>query len=745
LPVPPHSQPDSLAFGAGEPAEGLGAALFGFDPLPGVVAVEVTGSVAVLIRRGEGDPEERLREERPFRPWLLAHTSADDALREGLRARAWTRLRGDGLAWLAEFDGWEAFTRARALLREERVPHHAYGQPVKQFLVRSGITLFQGLEFPAIRRLQFDLETSTLGPDERGARILLIAAGDNRGRVWTLCSDDEAAVLAEFVRVVAETDPDVIEGHNLFNFDVPYLAARAEVLGVPLTLGRNGAPLTLGRERGAPVGGVVRPYRGAHVWGRHLADTLLGVQRFDVGRGALESHGLKEVAQHYGLADAERVMVDRRRLADEFRRDPDRVRRYAEQDVQETRKLAELVLPTDFYQTQMVPDTYQNVATGGTGEKINSLLIREYLRRGCAIPVPGPVEGAPGGHTEIRETGLIRRVVKADVESLYPSIMLHYRIRPERDTEDVFLPMLAELTRRRLDAKGRMGRAAGTERSYWDGLQSSFKILINSFYGYLGVPSFHFNDTAAAARITTTGQELVKQVADALESSGARVIEIDTDGVYFVPPEAVQTPEAEADYIERIGAGLPHGIRLTHDGRYAAMLSLKVKNYVLVGYDGRKTLKGASLRSRAEELFGREFLTRAVDCLLAGDLDALAADYERLARAIAEGSLPLAQFQRRERVTLKTFESEAKKRSREVARDAEVGDSLLVYQRADGSLGLAEDYAGDEDRWHYTERLYRFAQRLEGALTPEEFARVFPRPVRKRFQAEQAGQLSLFD
>ena len=30
-----------------------------------------------------------------------------------------------------------------------------------------------------------------------------------------------------------ELDPDVIEGHNLFNFDLPFMAARAERLGVP--------------------------------------------------------------------------------------------------------------------------------------------------------------------------------------------------------------------------------------------------------------------------------------------------------------------------------------------------------------------------------------------------------------------------------------------------------------------------------------------------------------------------------
>ncbi len=235
----------------------------------------------------------------------------------------------------------------------------------------------------------------------------------------------------------------------------------------------------------------------------------------------------------------------------------------------------------------------------------------------------------------------------------------------------------------------------------------------------------------------------MRRLADELERTGSRVIEIDTDGVYFVPPPDVRTEEEEQAYVERIGSTLPEGIRLAHDGRYAAMVSLKVKNYVLVGYDGRKILKGASLRSRADEPYGREFLARAIDRLIAGDLAALARDYEELSRAIARGLLPVEQIARRERVTEKTFRSAAKRRSREVARDASVGDTMLVYQRADGSLGLAEEYAGDEDRWYYLEKLYRFALRLREAVG-EEFDRLIPRPLRKEMDAERSGQLRLF-
>jgi len=56
-----------------------------------------------------------------------------------------------------------------------------------------------------------------------------------------------------------------------------------------------------------------------------------------------------------------------------------------------------------------------------------------------------------------------------------------------------------------------------------------------------------------------------------------------------------------------------------------------------------------------------------------------------------------------------------------------VGDYVNLYQRADGSLGMMEDYAGDEDREHYANKLYRFALRLREAIG-DDFDLLFPRP-----------------
>jgi DNA polymerase elongation subunit (family B) len=428
-------------------------------------------------------------------------------------------------------------------------------------------------------------------------------------------------------------------------------------------------------------------------------------------------------------------------MAGEYASDPERVREYARQDVLETRRLSEHVMDTDFYLTQMTPDSYQSVAVSGTGEKIHSLLVREYLRRGVALPKPQSPRSFPGGYVEVRRVGVISPVVKVDVESLYPSIMLTEGIAPRSDTLGIFLPMLAELTSRRLQAKATARSSAGRERVRWEGIQSSFKVLINSFYGYLG-SVFLFNDFEAAERVTTRGQQLIRQIAQRIEETGGEVIEIDTDGVYLRPPEAVREEQAELCYVEELGSILPKGIRLAHVGRYRAMVSLKQKNYACIGYDGRKLLRGAALRSRADEPFGREFLLEALDLLLAGDLARLGERYRELSAAIASGAIPIQKLTRRERVTEKTFSSPGKKRSAAAARDTPVGEYISVYQRADGSLGRVEEYAGDEDRAYYAEKLYKFALRIEEAVGPE-FDRLFPRPSIGSARQESAGQRSL--
>ena len=158
--------------------------------------------------------------------------------------------------------------------------------------------------------------------------------------------------------------------------------------------------------------------------------------------------------------------------------------------------------------------------------------------------------------------------------------------------------------------------------------------MINSFYGYLGFGGGLFNDFDAARAVTITGQQLIKKTVSALERTGAVPIEVDTDGVYFVPPPDVTTADAERHYIDEIGRELPNGIRLAHDGSYRAMLSLRLKNYALLGHDDTLVLKGSALRSRRLEKCFRGFLNDAARDFMTDNRDAARERYFNLAEQI---------------------------------------------------------------------------------------------------------------
>ncbi len=250
--------------------------------------------------------------------------------------------------------------------------------------------------------------------------------------------------------------------------------------------------------------------------------------------------------------------------------------------------------------------TYGKVARTGPAAKIEALLVREYLRQRQALPQRQRGGGnMRGGYTDIFVTGVLGPIVYADVESLYPSIMLNYDVKPQSDRLGLFQRLLHSLTELRLDTKRCMEAAVTPdERGALDAQQSSYKILINSFYGQLGFSRALFNDFAEADRVAATGQEILKQIMAAIRREDGTVIEVDTDGVFFVPPSALQGEAAERNFVAQLNREMPPGIRIGYDGRFQKMLSYKSKNYALMAYDGKMKFKGSSLVSRAIERFG---------------------------------------------------------------------------------------------------------------------------------------------
>ncbi len=475
------------------------AALHGRDATPGLLDVQALrdtpegAAVRLYVRDAEGRLVVR---EEPFFPFFFL---SDAALlkgfpREQVRLK---RLAGDAFfRYVAAFtrygDSLEALRHIeRAVEVRDKRPDEVYrvGSPAVQYLMQTGRTSFKGLDFDGLHRLQLDIEvTSTAGfpnaqrPDDE---VIIVALSDNRGWQQLLHRRDqsEEALLRETLATVAARDPDVIEGHNIYAFDLAYLEARCARYGIPFALGRDGsAP----RSYPASIRFAERSieYPVYEIAGRHVVDTLFLAMQYDVFKRDLPGYGLKAVAKYFGFAPEGRTYVEGDRIAEVWRTDPDRLLAYALDDVVETERIARHLSGASFYLTQLIPMPYGQVARTGPAAKIEALFVREYLRRRQSIPKPQWGSQTVGGYTDVFVTGVVGPIAYADVESLYPSIMLTHAVQPASDTLRLFPTLLRRLTELRLDTK-RAARAAATpeERSSLDARQGAYKLLINSFYG----------------------------------------------------------------------------------------------------------------------------------------------------------------------------------------------------------------------------------------------------------------------
>jgi DNA polymerase elongation subunit (family B) len=97
-----------------------------------------------------------------------------------------------------------------------------------------------------------------------------------------------------------------------------------------------------------------------------------------------------------------------------------------------------------------------------------------------------------------------------------------------------------------------------------------------------------------------------------------------------------------------VAEGLPAGIQLELAGRYAAMLSYKMKTYALVDERGRLTLKGSALRSRGLEPFVRELIGEIVRLLLDGQSADVKSAVDRWLEDFAMHRVPVRLFARTE-------------------------------------------------------------------------------------------------
>src|SRR6266545_4828245 len=619
--------------------------LFGADPMPRIVAVELgeTGTVNVYRREADGST---VADVEPFHPFVWCDSDVVDLGIESEKLESSLKY-----GWLVTVDSWKELIALRNGLKNAGRDFFAFTDPVQHYLTATGRTLFKDLPFEELKRMQIEVlsfdAVGGAGDPGRGDHIMSIALSDNTGWQELLVVDSknveesEHDALKRLTSLVKERDPDVIEGHNLFRFDLPYLVARAKKAKTKLDWGRSDGFLR-SRPSRLQIAEKTIDYPKFAVGGRHFVDTFLLAQFYDIGMRSLAGFERADVAGHFDFCDSEQISaLTGKELQRAYLDDSKQFRQRALCGVREARALSELLSASYFIQAQIFPYNYQDVIVRGNATRINALFLREYFRQRHSIPELSMPRAFEGGYTDIFFTGVAHNVWHCDVASLYPSIMLKFDCFPVTDQLQIFRHLLTDLRKFRLEAKSEMrAEKDPAKQHHLQALHNTFKILLNSFYGYLGFAQGHFADFDAAARVTQIGRDLLRQMIDWLGAQGAKVIEVDTDGIYFVPPASVEAGVSPANRkshaagtaaitedIDELQKGLakelPEGIEIEFDEQFDAMFSYKAKNYALLAKDGDVVIKGGALKSRGLEKIQRVCLEEIIKLIMEGKLEAI--------------------------------------------------------------------------------------------------------------------------
>src|SRR5882724_6127088 len=619
--------------------------LFGADPTPRIVAVELgeTGTVRVHRREPDGST---VTDVEPFHPFVWADSDVVDL---GIETE---KLRGDlKYGWLITVDSWKELIALRNGLKNAGRDFFAFTDPIQHYLTATGRALFKDLAFEALKRMQIEVLFITAGGDSD--HVMSIALSDNSGWQELIIVDpnnveeSERNALRRLTALIKERDPDVIEGHELFRVHLPLLVARAKKLKTKLDWGRGGG-FVRSRPSRLQIAEKTIDYPKFAIDGRHFVDTFLLAQFYDVGMRSLAGFERTDVARHFDLCDSDEISaLTGKELHRAYMRNSEEFRRRALCGVRDTRALSELLSPSHFIQAQIFPYNFQDGIVRGNATRINALFLREYFRQRHSIPELPMVRAFEGGYTDIFFTGVAHNVWHCDVASLYPSIMLKFDCFPVTDQLQIFRHLLTDLRTFRLEAKAEMrAEKDPAKQHHLQALQNTFKILLNSFYGYLGFAQGHCADFDAAARVTQIGRDLLKKMIDWLGAHGAKVIEVDTDGIYFVPPadtvagggdagngrdvreQGEPGSASPATTIDRLrdglGKELPEGTEIDFDEQFDSMFSYKAKNYALLTKDGEVVIKGGALKSRGLEKFQRVFLEEMIKLIMEGKSETIA-------------------------------------------------------------------------------------------------------------------------
>ena len=446
--------------------------------------------------------------------------------------------------------------------------------------------------------------------------------------------ESERWAIIQAFKIIYTFKPDIITAHNGENFDWNMIIGACRRLKMPIE--ESSAPYFNGdyihkeeRESTLKLGGEIETYHATVVPGIIVTDSLHAVRRAQALDSNMLKADLKYVTEYSKMKKPNRVYVPGDKISstwadkeydyafcekngdwykyDESLHDTDNgetydgkksfipvhgylrdgyelksgryiVERYLLDDLWECEKVEHRYNTPNFLICKMLPVPYKKCTTMGTAGQWKALMLAWSYEQGIAVPMFREKRKFTGGLSRLLRTGFVKKVIKLDFNSLYPSIILTWGISDPTDLMNTMLYFLEHVLTQREKYKGLKKKAGkkkekaetekerqkyAAEESFNDKKQLPLKILGNSFFGSYGAPDvFPWGSIKCAEHITCIGRMSLRLMISVFKKFGYEPIVGDTDGFNFALPD-----DSQYRYTEKNPYVSPGLSRETEEGK----------------------------------------------------------------------------------------------------------------------------------------------------------------------------------
>jgi DNA polymerase I len=443
-------------------------------------------------------------------------------------------------------------------------------------------------------------------PDYKGKKSVVLLAKTSRVNIENIIScSDEKDMLEKMREIIDDYDPDIICGHNINGFDLPFILKRLEILKIPRNLGRS--------EKNSYARKLQHSYMPS-ISGRVVVDTfeiykrdpwvkfkrydlntiseeMLGIGKLDIGgnyiiqiREMWNGNGKIEKLINYARRDAELVLrlVEEKNLLDKF------------------------------FEISKISGVLLQDSLGGQSQRHEFRLLGEFYKRNFIMPCkPSDISERirehklKGALVLEPDVGLHEWIICLDFTSMYPSLIRAFNICTTTflnnggDVESLTTPygtkyvkpslrkgvipqVLDEYMKKRAEAKKQYKIETDKEtRRILRAKQLALKDLANSLYGYTGYARSRLFVMNIANSITSLGRDAITKTKQLIEENyPVKVIYADTDSVFLKSnvKDLDESREFGAEISKFISEKL-YGLDLKFEKTYKSFLILSKKRY----------------------------------------------------------------------------------------------------------------------------------------------------------------------